>query len=68
MSVRSILLMLLSFSDQVSLPYSMTLLKRVLCENTRDVRRGKSSLNFFNLIRDIELASATPRAHSMSPK
>ena len=42
----------------------------VLREITRDVRRGKSSLNFFqpDLIQDIELASAPPHAISMSPR
>ena len=45
----------LSFSDQVSLPYSMTIVTQaeynfllVLCKNTWDVKRGrKSSLSFF---------------------
>ena len=75
MSVRAIRLMSLSVSGQVLLIYSMTLLTQaecnfpfVLCENTRNVRRDKSPLNFFqpDLIQDIELASAPPHVLSMS--
>ena len=77
MSVRAIRLMSLSVSGQVLLIYSMTLLTQaecnfpfVLCENTRNVRRDKSPLNFFqpDLIQDIELASAPPHVLSMSPR
>ena len=67
MSVRAILVTSLFFSGQVLLPYCMTLLTLVecnfpfvLCKNSLHVRRGKSTLNFFqpDLMRDIELASA----------
>ena len=62
MSVRSILLMSFSFSDHVSLPYSMTLLKQVLCNNTRDIRRSKSLVNFFNL-RQYKILTLLLRLH-----
>lgn len=54
MSVQTILLISLSFSGQVLLPYSMRLQTQaeyyfpfILCESTWDARRGKGYLNFF---------------------
>ena len=74
MPVWEILLISLSFRGQTSLPYSITVLKQavynfpfILYEETLDLRRGKSSLNFFqpDLTRDIVLASTPPLAYSM---
>ena len=71
MSVQEILLISLSCTGQTSLPYIVTLVMKaaykfpfILCKNTLDVRRVKSSLNFFqpDLMWDVVLASAPPPA------